>query len=316
MLARARPDRLAHDLESDHPDLQRRSGRSGLLPGRRSLEQMLLASRSRFLGQRLYANQRAGLYLEPVPGRGSDRCSSGLLRHDQHILYHSPFSPFPSEHPFRDILTFPRRPAINNFFTNWYLALHLASAQAALVIPALITLVDPDKSSNFILGDVLSALSAGLAFLSVPEISAAAFGIEEATVAAAKALVAAIQQAPGVSKAIWPSGTTSSQVVQIGDLAQKLGDVDSEVSDMINSGLELLMSDVPSFVSFASTGAWSGGDPYSLPNTVKGLDLALKTFLVSTAISKNLKSKTLVGVRIPFSSRLPFRKIYPSPLHQ
>ena len=172
------------------------------------------------------------------------------------------------------------------------------------MIPSLITLVDPDKTSNFILGDVLTALSAGFAFLSVPAISAAAFGIEEATVAAAKALVTAIQQAPGVSKAIWPTGTTSSQVVQIGDLAQKLGDVDSEVSDMIDGGLELLMTDVPSFVRFASTGAWSGGNPYSLPKTVKGLDLALKTFLVSTAISKNLKSKTLVGVSINFTISL------------
>ena len=93
-------------------------------------------------------------------------------------------------------------------------------------------------------------------------------------------------------------------MVQIGDLAQKLGDVASEVSDMINGGLELLMTDVPSFVSFASTGAWSGGYPYSLPKTVKGLDLALKTFLVSTAISKNLKSKTLVGVSIHFTVSL------------
>ena len=188
--------------------------------------------------------------------------------------------------------------ALNNFFTNWYLALNFASSQAALIIPSLITLVDPDQTSNFVLGDILTALTAGLAFLSVPEISAAAFDIEEATVTAAKSLIAGLQQAPGVAKAIWPTGTLSSQLVQIGDLAGTLGKVDSEVSDMINGGLELLMTDVPSFVSFASTGAWSEGTPYSLPNTVNGLDLGLKTFLVSTAMGKNLKPNPLVGVSL------------------
>ena len=190
--------------------------------------------------------------------------------------------------------------AINNFFTNWYLALNFASSQAALIIPSLITLVDPEKTTNFILGDILTALTAGLAFLAAPEISAVAFGIEEATVTAANALVIALQQAPGVAKAIWPTGTTSSQMVQIGDLAGKLASTDSEVSDMINEGLELLMTDVPSFINFASTGAWSGGNTYSLPGTVKGLDLGLKTFLVSTAMSQNLKPKALVGVSIQF----------------
>ena len=71
------------------------------------------------------------------------------------------------------------------------------------------------------------------------------------------------------------------------------------MGDMIDRGLELLMTDVPSFVNFASTGAWSGGTPYSLPETVKGLDLGLKTFLVSTAMNQNLKPNTLVGVRLP-----------------
>ena len=142
-------------------------------------------------------------------------------------------------------------------------------------------------------------MTAGFAFLSVPEISAAAFGIEEATATAAKALVAGLQQAPGVAKAIWSTGTLSSQLVQMGDLAGKLGDLESDTGDMIDGGLEFLMTDVPSFVKLASTGAWSGGRPYSLPETVKGLDLGLKTFLVSTAMTQNLKPNTLVGVRMP-----------------
>ena len=81
------------------------------------------------------------------------------------------------------------------------------------MIASLVTLVDLDNRSDFVLGDLLTGLTAGFAFLSVPEITAAAFGIEEATATAAKALVAGLQQAPGVAKAIWPTGTLSLQLV-------------------------------------------------------------------------------------------------------
>ena len=105
-----------------------------------------------------------------------------------------------------------------------------------------------------------------------------------------------------MGKAIWPTGTLSTQTVQIGDLATTLGQYDSDVGDMINEGMKLLMTDVPSFTQFASTGAWSSGTPFSLPSTVNGLDLGLKTFLVSTAMSKNIKGMTVVGVSVLLAS--------------
>ena len=62
-------------------------------------------------------------------------------------------------------------------------------------------------------------------------------------------------------------------MVQIGDLAATLGQMGSDVGDMINHGLVFMMSDIPSFVNFASTCAWRGGTPCSLPKTVKVLDI-------------------------------------------
>lgn len=56
---------------------------------------------------------------------------------------------------------------------------------------------------------------------------------------------------------------------------------------MLNSGLELLMSDMPSFAEFASTGIFSGSESLSLPKEVDGLDVALKTFIVSNALTSN-----------------------------
>ena len=83
---------------------------------------------------------------------------------------------------------------MNNLVTKWSSALDFASSQAANTALSLIILVDPCKTSNFIIGDILTALSAGFASPSVPEVSGVAFGIEEATVTAPRALVTALKQ--------------------------------------------------------------------------------------------------------------------------
>ena len=81
---------------------------------------------------------------------------------------------------------------------------------------------------------------------------------------------------------------------------------------MINAGLVLLMSDVPSFINFVQSGTFSGANPYALPATVNGLYLGLKTFIVSTAIGQNLKLRNaIVGV-----SRLSFHNATQSPQNQ
>ena len=74
------------------------------------------------------------------------------------------------------------RSALNNFFTNWYLALHFASSRAQFIISSVVQLVDPDQSTNLVLGDLLTALTAGIAFLAATEVDAAEFAIDEALV--------------------------------------------------------------------------------------------------------------------------------------
>ena len=79
--------------------------------------------------------------------------------------------------------------------------------------------------------------------LSVPETSAAAFDIAGTTLTTAKALVASLQQAPRVAKAIRTTCTLSSQLVQMGDLAGKLGDLETDMRDMINTALDGVTDD-------------------------------------------------------------------------
>jgi len=100
---------------------------------------------------------------------------------------------------------------MNNLFNSWYTAIQFATTQAALAITPIINEIDPEKKSNFLLSDILSALTAGLALLGVPEVSAAIEATVSTTVTAVAHIVSVgIQQAPGVAKAIWPAGTVSS----------------------------------------------------------------------------------------------------------
>ncbi|KAK3172310.1 hypothetical protein OEA41_005631 [Lepraria neglecta] len=80
-----------------------------------------------------------------------------------------------------------------NNFTNWYLVLQFASSQAQLIISSVVQLVDPNQSTKLVLGDILTALTAGLAFLAAPEVDAAEFAIDEATTSASEALVVGLQ---------------------------------------------------------------------------------------------------------------------------
>ena len=91
---------------------------------------------------------------------------------------------------------------INTFFSDWFVALQFSISQASQTIEPIVTRLDPIKKASFGFDDLLSALTAGLAFLGTP-----ALGGSVAS-AAGSAFTTGVQQAPGVGKAVWPSGTT------------------------------------------------------------------------------------------------------------
>ena len=73
------------------------------------------------------------------------------------------------------------------------------------------------KSSTITLNDILTALSAGLAIIPLPGAAAASIP--------AKILSAAVQQAPGVAKALFAPGTLDSTVLQVNQIQAGLGKV-------------------------------------------------------------------------------------------
>ena len=84
-----------------------------------------------------------------------------------------------------------------------------------------------------------------------------------------------------------PRGTTDSKLVQIGELETTLGEATNELKGMINAAVEKIMSNMATFVKFVESGKYSGERSYSLPNQTVGLDIALKTYIVSQALGNN-----------------------------
>jgi len=134
---------------------------------------------------------------------------------------------------------------------------------------------------------LLTVLSVALAFLGAPSIAVAVLGLSILTRTAAQVLTISLQQAPSTAKALWPSGTQSSQSIQIGHVETALGNSTNQLANMINNALELLMSDVPTFIKFCESGQWSGSTSLSLPSKVEGLDYALRTYMTSEVMNQN-----------------------------
>ena len=155
-----------------------------------------------------------------------------------------------------------------------------ATLSGLLINQPLILEVDPVQKTNLLLNDLLSALSAGLSFVAAPELS----GV---VATAADALVKALQSAPSVAKAIWPEGTADSQSEQLAKLDSFLSQLDQNFTTQITNGLYIIMSDVPSFNGFASSGQFSGPNNLSLPTESESLALGLRTFILTSAMSAN-----------------------------
>lgn len=100
-------------------------------------------------------------------------------------------------------------------------------------------------------------------------------------------LIIAVQQVPGLASAFWPSGTGTSQVVQVGALDTTLGTASDQIGTILNNGLALVMNNIDDFVLFAGNGTFSGSASISVPAETNNLDLALKTYLVSESLNQN-----------------------------
>ena len=159
--------------------------------------------------------------------------------------------------------------------------------KTALLIQSIVLEIDRIQAKSPFAA-ILSALIAGIAFLGAPSIGAAVVEIGATSVkAAANTAVVGLQQAPGLAKSMWPAGTTDSQLLQIGQVQSELVRLNNGVSQRLTSGLELLMSDVPTFLAFTGLGGFTGNVSFTIPSTTDYFDRNLRNYITSLVMAKN-----------------------------
>lgn len=159
-----------------------------------------------------------------------------------------------------------------------------AISQADSIIETVVQTLNPIDTS-FKLSDIITAVSAGLAFLA--PVAGVAGGVVEGAVSVASAVTDAIGGAQEVANIIWPSGTEESQTIQIADLHSKLGEQNLDWTKNLEAGLKAIMTDRKNFVNFAKSGKFSGDFSVSIPDNAENLGLALKTLIISKAFNGN-----------------------------
>lgn len=167
----------------------------------------------------------------------------------------------------------------------WFSSIWYASSEATIVAEAkighIVSIINPVKPGDTSLGLVLSALSAGFAFISVP----AEIGVSVGTQIASQSITA-LQQAPGLGKALLPTGSLDTQFKQLIDIESSMGDVLSQFHINIANALNATQSDFGLFVNVSQNGAYIAKQQ-SLNASTTQLTRILKTFIVSQALQAN-----------------------------
>ena len=161
----------------------------------------------------------------------------------------------------------------------WFNSLWIAALDGTLLadlpLASIIKEINPVLPGSTSLGVVLSALLAGLAFLTFP--TGGTTG---------KVLSTALGQAPGLAKTFTTTGTLDSEIVQIGEIQASLGSVLTQLQVNLANTLHMTQLDFGSFLAFASDGSFIANQP-SLNATTTGITSLLKTFIVSQALQAN-----------------------------
>ena len=136
----------------------------------------------------------------------------------------------------------------------------------------IIDIIDPVQTINAGLDDILTALTVGFAF--IPEFEAAG--------ALIKGIIIAAQQAPGVSKFIFPIGTSTSETFDFKQISASLGTLVTQFKTNYAAALAEAENDLSSFLAFVENTPLSGEIP-DLNAVVDQCLTSLYTYVISQA---------------------------------
>ena len=176
---------------------------------------------------------------------------------------------------------------MNSYFGTYWIALEYSITQAHLQIQGIVNLLDPEHKTNMLLGDILSSLSFCLAFIALPEAA------ENAAVSVARAIIVsqymviATQETPMLLRAAFPRGLYTTRAFQISEFSEGLTAISQKVGSVLTDYLAVLMTEIPAFIAFAKYGSFSGNDQIPLPKQTASTTLALKTYIITKAMTEN-----------------------------
>lgn len=167
----------------------------------------------------------------------------------------------------------------------WFNSIWYSAADGTLLANAkigqIVNKINPVKPGDTSLGLILSALSAGFAFVNLP----AGLEVSLATQAATQAATA-LQQAPGLGKALLPTGSLDSEFKQLTDIEDSLGDVLNQFQINVANTLKAAQDDWSLFLQLSQKGAFIAKQP-SLNASTANITRTLNTFIVSQALQAN-----------------------------
>ena len=110
--------------------------------------------------------------------------------------------------------------------------------------------VNPEIPGDTSLGLVLWALSAKFAFISLPA------ELEAGVASVAGQVPTALQQAPGLRKALLPTGSLDSEYKQLTDIESSMGDVPQQFQINVANTLNATQNDYPVFSSLTNNSSF------------------------------------------------------------
>lgn len=135
--------------------------------------------------------------------------------------------------------------AIWEFFNSYYTAIGNARSSAIDSIVIIVAMLDPPKTTNGALNNILTALSIDLSFL------APSVGSLIGT------MLNGAQQAIAVGKYLFPLRTFESQFAQFGEISNAIGTVTTYLQDNMTSALAAIQQDPTTFLAFTGSGNFS-----------------------------------------------------------
>ncbi|KAL8706127.1 MAG: hypothetical protein Q9201_000829 [Fulgogasparrea decipioides] len=137
--------------------------------------------------------------------------------------------------------------------------------------------------------------------------------LESSVLYGTQSFAVSLQQAPGVARALWPSGDDLSRTYQIGQLQSQVQNISVELGNTLSRGLHLLMTDVPTFVEYADNGRYSNNNPPLDPNSLKN---NLATILQTYLVSESLKQNGWYAVPLKVSTQAEYENLHDAPCMQ